>query len=129
MSQPTLVNSIVWDNSPQQIYFDPDWWGQAITVEYSDIQGGQAGIVTNDHGPVYWGAGNLDLPPRFESAGLSNYHLAGDSPCINAGTPSGAPFTDLEGHPRPSPSDTQPDMGAYESPFGIFTYLPNISNP
>ena len=37
MSQPTLVNSIVWGNSPEQIYFDTDWWGEAVTIEYSDI--------------------------------------------------------------------------------------------
>jgi hypothetical protein len=128
MSQPTLVNSIVWGNSPQQIYFDPDWWGEAITIEYSDIQGGLAGVVTNDHGPVNWGAGNLDLPPRFANASLGNYHLAGDSPAINAGTPFGAPLTDLEGNPRPNPLGTLPDLGAYESPFGLFIYMPTISN-
>jgi hypothetical protein len=127
MSQPTLVNSIVWGNSPQQIYFDPDWGGEAVTIEYSDIQGGLAGIVTNNLGPVNWGAGNLDLPPRFANGSLSNYHLAVDSPCINAGTPSGAPLTDLEGNPRPDPLGTYPDLGAYESPFGLFLYLPIIS--
>ena len=43
MSQPTLVNSIVWGNSPEQIYFDTDWPGEAVTIEYSDIQGGAGG--------------------------------------------------------------------------------------
>lgn len=116
MSQPTLVNSIVWGNSPEQIYFDTDWWGEAVTVEYSDIQGGEAGIVTNGHGPVYWGSGNMDTSPRFVNVGLGNYHLADDSPCINAGKAAGAPVTDIEGNPRPNPAGSNPDMGAFENP-------------
>jgi hypothetical protein len=127
MSQPTLVNSIVWGNSPEQIYFDTDWPGEAVTIEYSDIQGGEAGIVTNGQGPVYWGAGNMDVSPRFVDVGLGNYHLADDSPCINAGKAAGAPVTDIEGNPRPNPAGSNPDMGAYENPLGFRVYLPIIS--
>jgi hypothetical protein len=127
MSQPTLVNSIVWGNTPEQIYFDTDWWGQAVTIQYSDIQGGAAGIVTNNLGPVNWGSGNMDASPRFMNAGLSNYHLAGKSPCINAGQAAGAPITDLEGNPRPEPPGSNPDLGAYETPLGLKIYLPVTS--
>lgn len=116
MSQPTLVNSIVWGNSPEQIYFDTDWWGEAVTIEYSDIQGGEAGIVTNGQGPVYWGDGNMDTFPRFVNVGLGNYRLADDSPCINAGRVTDAPITDIEGKPRPNPPGSNPDLGAYENP-------------
>jgi uncharacterized repeat protein (TIGR01451 family) len=116
MSQPTLVNSIVWGNTPEQIYFDTDWPGEAITVEYSDVQGGEAGIVTNGQGPVYWGDGNLDASPRFVNVGLGNYHLADDSPCISAGKAAGVPVTDIEGNPRPNPVGSNPDMGAFENP-------------
>jgi len=118
MSQPTLVNSIVWGNAPEQIYFDTDWPGQAVTIKYSDIQGAAAGIVTNGHGPVYWGRGNIATAPRFVNAGLGNYHLANGGPGINAGTAAGAPRTDIEGNPRPSPAGSHPDMGAYENPLG-----------
>jgi len=127
ISQPTLVNSIVWGNSPEQIYFDTDWPGEAVTVEYSDIQGGEAGIVTNGQGPVHWGNGNMDLSPRFVDVGLGNYHLAGDSPCINAARAVGAPITDIEGNPRPNPAGSNPDMGAYEKPLGCGVCLPMIS--
>jgi hypothetical protein len=131
MSQPTLVNSIVWGNSPEQIYFDTDWPGEAVTIEYSDIQGGEAGIVTNGQGPVYWGDGNMDVSPRFVDVGLGNYHLADDSPCINAGKAEGAPVTDIEGNPRPNPVGSDPDIGAYENPLGLplglKVYLPIIS--
>ncbi len=127
MSQPIFVNSIVWGNTPEQIYFDTDWGGEAVTIEYSDIQGGEAGIVTNGQGPVYWGDGNIELSPRFQSSYLSNYHLANDSPCINAGKAAGAPLTDIEGNPRPSPAGSDPDIGAYENPLGLRCYLPIIS--
>ena len=82
MSHPKLVNSIVWGNSPEHIYFDTDWPGEAITIEYSDIQGGEAGIITNGLGPVYWGNGNLDASPDFIHASLGNYRLADTSPCM-----------------------------------------------
>ena len=123
MSQPTLVNSIVWGNTPEQIYFDTQWPGEAITIEYSDIQDGAAGIVTNGHGPVYWGTGNLDASPRFVNAGLGNYRLADESPAINAGKVSDAPLTDIEGNPRPNPAGSNPDMGAFENPS--FSTLPS----
>jgi hypothetical protein len=114
-SQPTLVNTIVWGNTPQPIYFDTDWPGQAITIAYSDIQGGQAGIVTNGHGPIHWGAGNLDASPRFRQPGLGNYRLDDSSPAIGAGTAAGAPDTDLDGFPRPYPPQSNPDLGPYEN--------------
>ena len=117
MSHPKLVNSIVWGNSPEQIYFDTDWYGEAITIEYSDIQGGEAGIITNGLGPVYWGDGNLDADPDFMYASLGNYHLADTSPGIGAGKVDGAPFTDIENNPRPNPVGSNPDMGAYENPL------------
>ena len=126
MSQPTLVNSIVWGNSPEQIYFDTDWFGMAITIQYSDLQGGKDGIVTNGLGPVNWGAGNLDVSPRFVNALLGNYHLKDDSPCIGAGSAAGAPTTDIEGNPRPAPPGSSPDLGAFESPIGWKVYLPGI---
>lgn len=127
MSQPILLNSIVWGNAPEQVYYDPDWGGEALTVGHSDVQGGAAGIVTNGLGPVYWGEGNLESSPRFLRAGLGNYRLADDSPCIGAGTADGAPTSDVEGHARPDPAGSNPDMGAYEHRFGAAPrrlYLP-----
>lgn len=114
-SHPKLVNSIVWGNSPEQIYFDTAWPGEAVTIQYSDVQGGAAGIVTNNHGPVNWLTGNLALDPLFEGSG--DYHLTPDSPAIGAGTPDNAPSPDLADSPRPWPAGSKPDQGAYESPL------------
>jgi hypothetical protein len=128
-SHPHLVNSIVWGNWPEQIYFDTQWPGEAVTIEYSDIQGGQSGIVTNGQGPVNWGDGNIDALPRFVNAGMGNYHLRNDheGPCLGTGELAGAPTTDIEGNSRPRPTGSNPDMGAYENPMGLWVYTPIIS--
>jgi hypothetical protein len=118
MSQPTLVNTIVWANTPEQIYFDADSDGQAITVRYSDVQGGKDGIVTNGKGTVEWGPESLDVSPRFAHAGLGNYRLTASSPVIGRGTADGVPDWDIEVNPRPAPAVSYPDMGAYEHPLG-----------
>ena len=62
-SNPIIVNSIVWGNTPQNIYFREGGAGN-ITFSYSDLQGGQDSIVTNG-GTVTWGDGNIDVDPRF----------------------------------------------------------------
>jgi hypothetical protein len=60
---------------------------------------------------VYWLEGNIDTAPLFVDPSSDDYHLQSGSPCIDAGTPSGAPLYDIEGRKR----DEIPDMGAYES--------------
>lgn len=117
LSRPELVNSIVWGNLPEQVYFDTQWGGQALAVDHSDVQGGRAGIVTNGMGPLAWGPGNFDLSPLFVHPGLGDYRLGEHSPAIGAGTLTGAPAVDLEDHPRPNPPGSNPDVGAYESPL------------
>ncbi|MCK4654536.1 MAG: hypothetical protein KAU01_08820, partial [Candidatus Cloacimonetes bacterium] len=102
-SNPVLINTILWNDSPQEVYFlnygDPN----SITISYSDIQGGEAGIITNNNGTVYWLEGNIDEDPLFVDAGSGDYHLQQYSPCIDAGDPA-SPL---------DPDGTIADMGAY----------------
>jgi hypothetical protein len=57
------------------------------------------------------GQGDLTDDPLFTSGWPGvNLHLQEESPAVDAGTATGAPSHDLEGHPR----DTTPDIGAYE---------------
>lgn len=59
--------------------------------------------------------------PAFAAQWLSyDYSLQIGSPAIDAGTPFGAPATDIVGTPR----DAAPDMGAYESSHTV--YLPLV---
>ena len=84
-SSPTLKNSILWGNSPDEIYFwEFESAGHSITISYSDIQGGEAGIVTND-GTVYWGEGNIDSDPLFCETQNGDFTLASNSPCVGTG--------------------------------------------
>lgn len=103
---PTITNSIIWANSPQQI---ADTQG---SVTYSNIQGG-------------WpGEGNIDADPLFADPSNGDYHLKSQagrwepgsqswviddvtSPCIDAGDP-----TTLIGL-EPLPNGGIINMGAY----------------
>ena len=69
----------------------------AATASHCDIQGG------------YAGTGNINADPLFAGA-PTNLHLLPGSPCLQAGTSSGAPTTDLDGNTRPTPSS----IGAYD---------------
>jgi hypothetical protein len=84
----TIVNSICWNNQQPQIYFSDSVPSNiSLTVSYSDIQGGEEGIVTNNNGTVNWLEGNKDDDPQFIGVGVDPYALSDESPCIDAGTP------------------------------------------
>ena len=69
----TITNSIVWDNAPDQIY---PMSGTTISVAYSDVEGGYAGI------------GNIDTNPLFADPNNGNYHLKSQAGRWNPSTQS-----------------------------------------
>jgi hypothetical protein len=85
----TLImrNTIMWSNkSNLQVHGSCT---NCVRVTYSDIQGG-------------WpGQGNIDKDPLFVKPVGRDYHLKASSPCIDTGTPQGAPDHDFEGDTRP----------------------------
>ncbi len=106
IEMPLVVNSIIWNNSPSQVYMlnfyneEPE----SIDLTYSNIQGGQEGIITSNGNVIEWGAGNIDSDPQFVSLNQNNFNLRGNSPCIDAGTDLGLDY-----------NGDAPDMGAIES--------------
>ena len=86
-SNPSLMNCILWNNTPQEIYIQSG----SITVNYSDIEGGWTGIE------------NINANPLFVNPASEDYHITVNSPCINAGDPT-SPL---------DPDGTRADMGAY----------------
>jgi len=82
-SRGTLVNSIIWANSGDQIYRT----SSTVSVTYCDVQGGFSGV------------GNKNADPCFVDAAAGDYRLAAGSPCIDAGKNSAVPadVLDLDG--------------------------------
>ncbi len=124
-ANPTLENTIFWGNSPNEIYMFDEYFNSTITVRYSDIQGGEDGIVTNPGftGTINWQEGNIDANPRFipfPIRGLDHLLRPG-SPCIDAGDPS--IFDGIyDSHPKwPAgyADGRRSDMGAYGGPGNI----------
>ncbi|MBI4719270.1 MAG: right-handed parallel beta-helix repeat-containing protein [Planctomycetes bacterium] len=105
---PVLSNMILWENG--------DNLGGTCTAVHSTIQNG-------DPGP-----GNLTLDPRFEPP--TGYHLAVDSPCINAGDPALVAFAgevDIDGDARVVGGRV--DMGADERDLNAGFPLNVVSAP
>ena len=121
-SEINLVDCIMWNNPPQEVYFNQNGDPNTITVSYSDIQDGIAGIVSNNNGTVNWLNGNLDEDPMFNGFGNHPYSLTEFSPCIDAGIPDTTGFNlpeiDIIGNLRIWDGDGNGseviDMGAYE---------------
>ena len=106
-----ITNSILYNNSINQIGLTDD---SELTVVYSDIQDGEAGI--GGAGTIHWLEGNIDSLPQFVGGDPFSYELTEGSPCIDAGTPDttglNLPATDLAGNPRIY--NGRIDIGAYE---------------
>ncbi|UCH60869.1 MAG: hypothetical protein JSV61_05150 [Anaerolineales bacterium] len=105
-SKPTLMNTIIWGNTPS----DSQLLGDS-TVTYSIIAGGHPGT------------GNLNVNPLLDAfadnGGFSQtYALLIDSPAIDTGNLELCPESDQRGLPRPVDGDEDGkaicDMGAFE---------------
>jgi hypothetical protein len=122
-SSAILTNTIMWNNSPEEIKFSTGGVGSnEITISYSDIRGGEAGVVTNNSGIVNWLEGNINEDPLFTGSSEHPYALFDGSPCIDTGTPDttglNLPYVDIMGNERIWDGDGDGiavvDMGAYE---------------
>ena len=135
-SSPSLINCIMFNDSPEEIFFDYIYFSDpnSITISYSDIQGGEAGIVTNNNGTVNWLEGNIDEDPLFTGTEEDPYSFFEDSPCIDTGIPDttglNLPPWDIIGNLRIWDGDSNGssiiDMGAYE--YGAPSYVGIIND-
>lgn len=71
-----VTNCILWQNSPNQLQIDTGLPPTAVTVSYSDIEGGWSGT------------GNIGADPLFVNYAAGDYRLSKPcSPCVDAGHP------------------------------------------
>jgi len=116
-----LMNTICWGNSAPHGP-EIEMWGGTLNIAYSDVRFGPDKIVIDSVATINWLEGNIVTDPYFADM---DYRLSENSFCLGAGTMNmnidgkiySAPDTDFEGNTRPSPAESSPDMGAYESPF------------
>ena len=132
-SDSMLVNSILYqnservDNTLQQIYFGKSSQPSAADISYCLIQGGKTGVVFDETVTLEWGQGNIDANPMFVDPTIGDYRLQDQSPCIGSGiVDDSMPTVDIEGHDRPSPNDSKPDLGAYENSKGIIVLVQSV---
>ncbi|MCH7557230.1 MAG: right-handed parallel beta-helix repeat-containing protein [Planctomycetes bacterium] len=121
-SSPTVVNTILWNNSPDEIYLKQS----SIAVTYSDVQGSWSGVGNINADPMFVDADGADDVIGTED---DNLRLLPGSPCIDAGNNEAVPSSvilDLDGNPRIMNGIV--DMGAYERIPTPNVYYVNAGN-
>ncbi len=108
-SSLSMLNSIVYGNEPTQIGLrgvDEGGNISSLQCSYSDVDGGEDGIVVGQDNEVEWGDGNIDADPLFTDPDGGDYHLTENSPCIDAGDPDSPE----------DPDRSRVEMGAFYFP-------------
>ncbi len=100
-SRNFFTNCIIYENGEQGIYCRSN---SSTSLAYSDLEGGEDGIVISDQASVIWSDGNIDADPLFAGIECRDYSLTMDSPCIDAGDPdfpkdADSTFIDMGGIP------------------------------
>jgi parallel beta-helix repeat protein len=117
-SRADVYNNIIYDNSGNEandlrIYNDYDEDGVASPVSLLNNDFDQSSTGTYIQIPFTIDSSNLNNQnPLFVDSSTGDYHLAKGSPCIDTGTSTDAPATDMAGTSRPRGQGY--DMGAYE---------------
>jgi len=91
-----VVSSILWGDSPQEIYV---YRRASINITYSDIKGGWSGT------------GNINADPMFITGPFGEYYLKVGSLCIDAGSGSAE---DAGLFDRTTQVDGTPDTGTVD---------------
>jgi hypothetical protein len=142
-SQATITNSILWDNSaslgPEIRVKNQGSYPCILKVRHSNVKGGKDTVVvdtqlaatgsasTTSTSTLEWDDSNIDIDPKFVDEAAEDYHLAPNSPCVNAATQKDVTLSesDFEGDARVL--NSTPDMGADESQPVITEYEVQMS--
>ncbi|MCK4506599.1 MAG: T9SS type A sorting domain-containing protein [Candidatus Aegiribacteria sp.] len=116
-----IVNSIIWNNTGangSQIGLPAAINESFTSISYCDVMYGQDSIHSDPQATLYWGPGNIDIDPQFETGPLGDYHLSYGSPCIDAGNPAWE-YNDPEDPFNPGYA-LWPAMGLIRNDMGAF---------
>jgi parallel beta-helix repeat protein len=126
----TVLNCIIWD-CPRPVTLndssntDAEDRGSHITIEYSNIEGGQDAVsISGQYSTLTWGEGNLNTDPLFADPSIGDFHLKSEagrwdpnseswiiddvtSPCVDAGDPNSEWASEIWPHGQ------RINMGAY----------------
>lgn len=115
-----LTNCVLYNNPIGEMHLE-NMLGDC-KIMYSNIQGGESGIIIDSISKLLWLDGNIDSDPQFTNSGFHPFSLSANSPCIDAGTPDTSglslPMFDLQHNQRILDGNNDGlevvDMGAYE---------------
>jgi Secretion system C-terminal sorting domain len=116
-STTTLKSCIVWgnkksDNTESNVIQGKDG---VYTVNYSDIEGGYTGTANLNQDPQFINFSDPDGADNIFATADDGLAIKFGSPCVNTGSLSDAPDTDITGFTR----FANPDMGAYENRINL----------
>ena len=121
-SSACLTNCIVWGNTAHigpQIALPANGGYGSASLGCCAVEGGRSGVFVDVNSTLDWGGGMIEQDPGFAFAG--DYHLAADSPCIDAGSNApagGLGDVDPDGNMRRLDGNADHvsvvDIGAYE---------------
>lgn len=119
---PQASNVVIRNNiSSQNLSFQIAVAANVLTGNYAvdhNLIDGYRGGEGETYGDDY-----VEGDPRFLSPAAANFHLPGDSPAVDRGSPTGAPARDFDGQARPFGAGY--DIGAYEYHRGThYLFLP-----
>jgi len=125
-----LTSSIVWGNTNREtnsnnIEFYHIHATNSITINYSDIEGGQADILTHNNGTITWTPDNITDDPMFVDCEGVAYALQPESPCIGTGYLG----VDMGAGSECVPVAVDPDLALLPQQFELYQNYPNPFNP
>jgi len=109
-----IVNSILWDNTPNELYLQGYGSTYTLYAAHSDIENGEEGIVIYGYNVIFED-NVIDTFPGFTDSNNGDLTLTSNSPCIDSGIAflewDGSIIVDID---EVEITGLAPDMGAYE---------------
>jgi len=129
-SSLTVVDTFFWAN---QAGVGPEAWvggAASLTIDYSDLEGGQASVFVEPGAVLVWGTAMMDINPIFVTGPVGRYderfYLHPISPCVDAGS---APAENLGMETFWTRTDRVPDAGVVDIGFHYGPFSEVMQDP